>query len=71
MMNNCEMDNGRVEKELLSPEDLCGYLNFSITTIYKIMKQEDFPRIRIGRKLFVRKNELEEWIQNHKERGEK
>ena len=63
------MKESRVEKELLSPEDLCVYLNLSITTIYKLMKEEDFPRIRIGRKLFAKRCELDEWIQMHKERG--
>lgn len=62
-------EKNSVEKALLTPDELCVYLNLSITTVYKLMKEDGFPRVKIGRRIFANKSELDYWIQNHKERG--
>ena len=39
-------------------------------TAYKLAHQADFPSIRRGRSVRVRKDDLDEWIERKKEAGE-
>ena len=43
-------------------EDLMSILHVGRNTAYSLMNARDFPSIRIGKKLVVRKEAFEEWI---------
>lgn len=54
---------------MLSADNLATFLNISKSNAYVLMNREDFPSIRIGRRLLVSKDSLGKWITNKE--GEK
>lgn len=44
-------------------EDLCGLLGISRPTAYELAHRNDFPTIRIGRRLLIPKTALEKWLE--------
>ena len=51
-----------MEERLMSIEEICEYLGFSIYTIYAWVKKEKIPCHKVGRLLKFRKNEIDEWV---------
>ena len=45
--------------------DLMNVLGLSRTTVYFMLRSEDFPTIEIGNRRMVRKEKLFEWIEQH------
>ena len=45
--------------------DLMNVLGLSRTTVYFMLRSEDFPTIEIGNRRMVRKEKLFEWIEAH------
>jgi excisionase family DNA binding protein len=45
----------------LTPKDLSDRFKIKKQKSYELFHREDFPSIRIGRKLLVREDKLEEW----------
>ncbi len=43
-------------------EDLCGLLGISRPTAYELVHREDFPKVRVGRRLLIPRAGLEEWL---------
>jgi len=41
-----------IEQVLLSADELKIYLSVGRSTAYRLLKQEDFPTVRIGRRIF-------------------
>lgn len=59
------MQNGKdyeVERELLDVKDLCVCLGIGKTTAYKLLNSEDFPTVRIGRRIYANRSEINKWI---------
>ncbi len=59
------MQNGKdyeVERELLDVNDLCVCLGIGKTTAYKLLNSEDFPTVRIGRRIYANRSEINKWI---------
>ncbi len=50
------------EKYLLTPQEAKIILRVGNNRVYEIFRRDDFPRLEIGRKLFVRRDALERWI---------
>lgn len=57
------------EKILLTPKEAKRLLGVGTNKIYEIFAQEDFPAIVFGRKKFVRRDALFEWLQKKERRG--
>lgn len=58
-----------VEQVLLSADELKIYLSVGRSTAYRLLNQEDFPTVRIGRRLLAKKEDVDKWIDAHAERG--
>lgn len=50
---------------MYSPKDVHEILGLSLNTVYAIFRQETFPGIRIGKRLFVTEDALREWLHNY------
>lgn len=49
----------------LGANDLMNVLGLSRTTVYYLMRADDFPVITIGNRRLVRKEKLIEWLDAH------
>jgi len=52
---------------MYTTKDLQAILKCGSRTIYNLVHSKTFPSIKIGRKYFVEKNALENWL--HKSKG--
>lgn len=53
-------------REMLSAVDLMG-MGFSRAIAYSLFHRPDFPTVRIGKRLFVRRDRLMEWLESHED----
>lgn len=55
---------------LISPRQLYNRINseldepIGLSTIYKLVKQKDFPSVKIGGRFFVIEDKVSEWLQS-------
>ncbi len=55
---------------LISPRQLYDRINrnldepIGLTTIYKLVKEKDFPSVKIGGRFYVIENKIAEWLQS-------
>ena len=50
-------------------EDLCGLLGISRPTAYELVHREDFPKVRVGRRLLIPRAGLEKWLEEQSNIG--
>lgn len=50
------------ERLLITPAETQKILGIGRTTLYRILKDDDFPSIRIQNKFYVNKLGLQKWI---------
>ena len=50
---------------LLSVKQLVDLMGVSDSTIYELIQEDDFPSLRIGKRIVVPKEELRKWISAH------
>ena len=50
--------------DLLSQVELLTYLQISRTTLYKLIKKDDIPHMKLGRKLLFRKKDIDAWLES-------
>ena len=43
-------------------EDLCALLQISRPTAYELVRREDFPKVRVGRRVLIPRAGLEKWL---------
>lgn len=48
----------------MNAKDVAGYLNVSLTCAYNLMNSQNFPTIKIGKRLIVTKSKFLEWLEN-------
>ncbi|SFW21847.1 helix-turn-helix domain-containing protein [Ruminococcus flavefaciens] len=51
--------------QLLSAKDMSEHLGVSLCTCYKLLKQDDFPVTRIGKRRVVTREHFTEWLKNN------
>jgi excisionase family DNA binding protein len=51
--------------QLLSIPQLCQELGMGKTWVYRHLRSGEIPSVRLGRSIRVRRDELEEYLQNH------
>ena len=49
----------------LNADDIAEVLNISRGNAYTLLHREDFPTIRIGKRMVVPRDRFLEWMQNH------
>jgi len=52
--------------ELITVQEMAIFLKISRTKAYDIIKNVDFPKIKIDKSIRIIKSELLEWLKNHK-----
>ena len=55
---------------MLNAETIKNVLGISLTSVYELMHEKDFPSIKIGSRIIVPKDKFREWI-DKKSGGEK
>lgn len=51
------------EKLVITPEEFMKEFGFSRSMTYEnLLKREDFPCFRIGKKIFINRNKLADWF---------
>ena len=52
-------------KKMLSVKDLKDCLGCGINRAYEIVNQDDFPKIKIGKRFYIPEEELEKWVSTY------
>ena len=50
---------------LLNVKQLAELLGVSDSSVYELMQKDDFPSLRIGKRIVIPKEELRKWISAH------
>lgn len=54
-----------MERIMLTVKEISEALGIGINQTYKLVKRDDFPKIKIGQKYLVPKLEFEGWIKDN------
>ena len=54
---------------LLNVKQLAVLLGVSDSSVYELIEEEDFPSLRIGKRIVIPKEELRKWITSHTKGG--
>ena len=54
---------------LLNVKQVARLLGISDSGAYELIQEDDFPALRIGKRIVVPKEELRKWISNHTKGG--
>lgn len=62
--------NGRqevidIKKEMLTVKDIKESLGCGINRAYDIVNQKDFPKVKIGKRFYIPKDEYDKWIHSY------
>lgn len=55
------------QKELMTIEEASDYLGFKVSYLYRLTSGKKIPFYKPARKVFFKKNELDEWVFTHRE----
>ena len=55
-------------KEFLNINELSDYLNMRKSTLYSMVENKEIPFFRFGRLIRFKKEEIDMWIENHREK---
>ncbi len=55
--------NNLSERLAYSISEVADFLGINVMTVYNLAKREDFPAIRIGRRIVVPKEALLKWLE--------
>lgn len=51
--------------DILTVKDIKRSLGCGINRAYEIVNQKDFPKIKIGKRLYIPKDEYKKWLQSY------
>ncbi len=57
--------NGRAP-QLLSPDEVCEALGMGKSWTYRKLKSGEIPSVKLGRSIKVKREDLEEYLENHR-----
>ena len=55
---------------LLNVKQLAELLGVSDSSVYELIQEDDFPSLRIGKRIVIPKEELRKWIYAHTKEGQ-
>ena len=55
---------------LLNVKQLAELLGVSDSSVYELIQEDDFPSVRIGKRIVSPKEELRKWIYAHTKEGQ-
>ena len=70
-MKNTNYNNYEDFPLFLNTEMVAKVLGVSISSLYELMHEKDFPSVRIGKRFVVPREDLKVWIENYIERKTK
>ncbi len=50
---------------LLNVKQLADLLGVSDSSVYELIQEDDFPSLRVGKRIVIPKDELRKWISAH------
>jgi DNA binding domain, excisionase family len=50
------------KKKILSKDEAAFYIGICVKTLTALMKKDGFPVLRLGRRVFIHREKLDEWI---------
>jgi excisionase family DNA binding protein len=53
-------------ESFLTPSEVLSRLRVNVKTLYRLIGDGDLPAVRVGRQWRVRPNDLETWLQHHR-----
>lgn len=68
---NARMDDrlGKEDKEYLSVDETCDRCHFSKSALYKLTASRAIPSIKAGKRLLLRKSDVDEYLARHRRRS--
>lgn len=54
------------DDSFLTTEEVLGYLNVNLRTVYRLIKAGSIPAIRVGRQWRFRKRDLDKWLESQR-----
>ena len=54
-----------IDDEMLSKEELIKMLKVSTSMVNKLLRETDFPRYHLGRRILFRKSEVLDWLKKN------
>ena len=58
-----------MQDKLLTPQEVCSYLQIPISKLYSLSSTDSVPVYRIGRILRFRQSDLEKWLNENRSSG--
>ena len=55
------------EKLTISAEECAEQLGVSLKTVYNLTRRQDFPTVRIGRRIRISREGLRDWVQSQQQ----
>lgn len=55
--------NYKLEKQVLTPRELMGYLGLGRNSVYELLRSEGFPVVKVGRLNLIPIKQLNEWLE--------
>lgn len=63
-----DMDSG-TQPRLLTPSEVAQELRVSVRTLYRLIRGDALPAIRVGKQLRISQNALESWLERPRYAG--
>jgi excisionase family DNA binding protein len=54
------------DESFLTTEEVLGYLNVNVRTVYRLIKAGSIPAVRVGRQWRFRKRDLDTWLESQR-----
>lgn len=55
----------KMDKVVYSAQDIADVMGYSLPKTYELMRAEDFPTCRIGKRMFVPISLFNRWLEEH------
>ena len=68
-LDNISSESHKIENVMMNVEETAEFLKISDSKVYELMKQNQIPFVKAGRRKLVPKNKLLKWIDNSIETG--
>lgn len=69
-MKNCKYKSPEELPVVLNVREVADYIGMAMTNAYELTKRADFPAFRIGRRIFVPREQFLAWISDQVEAKE-
>ncbi len=69
-MNNCKYKSPEELPMVLSAKEVADYIGMAKSNVYELINRVDFPAFRIGKRVFIPRDQFLDWINNQVEAKE-